>query len=48
MNCDKNWAISINRRVDFYVKGKLRKRTDPEFPWELVDGDPFSVDDNDE
>ncbi len=43
MNCDKNWAISINRRVDFYVKGKLRKRTDPEFPWELVDGDPFSA-----
>lgn len=43
MSCNKNWLDDINQRVDFYAKGRLRKRADPGFPWKLVDGDLFSA-----
>jgi FkbM family methyltransferase len=37
-----NWLNSINWQVDFYQRANQRRRTDPEFPWALVDGKNIS------
>jgi FkbM family methyltransferase len=36
-NC--NWLNSMNWQVDFYQRANPKRRTDPEFPWALAEGE---------
>ncbi len=38
----ENWESTIRQCADFYLKGNQRKRSDPDFSWQLVNGSPFS------
>jgi FkbM family methyltransferase len=43
---NSNWINSINRQIDFYQRASPRRRTDPGFPWALVDPktrSPFQI-----
>ncbi len=33
----QNWLDSLSWQVNFYQRGNKRQRTDPEFPWAMID-----------